>query len=261
MSPRAQAHGPGAMARTPASSASPRTRTTTLSAVTCWDPETPRTRLALGGVRVSKPNACDPPRRRSPAAQRWVTVLAPGRTRTVFTRRVTGLPGRSWETEVGTRDPPPADGMQPMNGRKVAAAAARPAYVPRKTTEREVVIPGFTGLPREPMNPTSIARTLSRASRPPTTCARGHVSWNSTRCRGIEVDAGTTTQGPATGTHTMSPSHSSAPPAGAATARATPATTRTHNVRAAFTGLSGRAPQRSSRRRGEARLRSPRRRR
>ena len=102
-------------------------------------------------------------------AQRWVTVVVPGRTRTDLTRRVTGVPGRSWETEVGTREPPPADGMQPMNGRKVGAAAERPAYVPRKIADRDVVIPGLTGLPSVPMKPTSIARTLSWASRPPTT--------------------------------------------------------------------------------------------
>ena len=45
----------------------------------------------------------------------------PGRTRTVFTRRVTGCPGRTAATDVGTRAPPPAAGMQPMNGRKVGA--------------------------------------------------------------------------------------------------------------------------------------------
>ena len=107
-----------------------------------------------------------------------------------------------------------------MNGLKVGAPADRPTYVPRKTAERDVVMPGFTGLPSVPMKPTSIARTLSRASRPPTMCPRGQVSWNSTRSRGAPVDAGTTTHGPATGTQTMSPSHSFAPPAGAATASA-----------------------------------------
>jgi hypothetical protein len=85
-----------------------------------------RTRLALGGVRIEKPNAKDPPTRRSPDAQRWTTVVAPGLTRTNFTRRVMGRPGRSCETEVWTRDPPPADGMQPMNGRKVGALSERP---------------------------------------------------------------------------------------------------------------------------------------
>ncbi len=57
-------------------------------------------------------------------------------------------------------------------------------------------------------------RTLSRASSPPTMWPRGHVSWYSTRARDRPVDAGTTTHGPGTGTHTCSPSHSFAAPAG-----------------------------------------------
>ena len=68
------------------------------------------------------------------------------------------------------REPPPAIGMQPMKGLKVGATPEeRPTYVPRKTAERDVVIPGFTGLPVIPMKPTSIARRLRRASVPPTT--------------------------------------------------------------------------------------------
>jgi hypothetical protein len=128
--------------------------------------------------------------------------------------------------------------MQPMNGLKVAALAERPTYVPRKTADRDVVIPGFTGLPVVPMKATSIARTLRRASVPPTMYPRGQVSWYSTRSRGTPVDAGTTTQGPATGMQTMSPSHSLAPPAGAATVSAAPATTATHSARTAFTAPS-----------------------
>jgi hypothetical protein len=52
---------------------------------------------------------------------------------------------------------------------KVGARSVRPTYVPVKTTERAVEIPGFTGLPSVPRKPTSIGRTLSRASRPPAT--------------------------------------------------------------------------------------------
>jgi hypothetical protein len=66
--------------------------------------------------------------------------------------------------------------MQPMNGLKLGARADAPTYVATKTADREVVIPGWTGLPSVPMKLTSIARPLSRASSPPTTCPRGHVS-------------------------------------------------------------------------------------
>src|SRR4029453_10719722 len=93
-------------ARTPASSASPRTRTETLRSPTDCEPEMLETRLSLGGVRVAKAKACEPPTTRSPLAHRATTVVDPGRTRTVCTRLVTACPG--WNacadpTEVGTR--------------------------------------------------------------------------------------------------------------------------------------------------------------
>src|SRR6476659_8122896 len=174
------------------------------------------TRLALGGVRVSNPKACEPPISRPPRAQRCTTRAEPGRTRTVATRRVTGFPGANVVNAVGTREPPPDAGMQPTSGLKVGVARARPAYVPRKTTERDVEIPGLTGLPSAPRNAMSIARTLNRASRPPATWPFGHVTCHSMRTRGTAVDAGTTTHGPDTGTHTCRPSHSCAAPAGPA---------------------------------------------
>jgi hypothetical protein len=116
-------------ARTPASSASPLTRTLTLLLPTVLEPDTLETRLALGGVRVSNANACSPPTRRSPDTHRRTTVVAPGRTRTVFVRRVIGWLGRNAATEatdVGTREPPPAAGMQPMNGLNVGARSRWP---------------------------------------------------------------------------------------------------------------------------------------
>jgi hypothetical protein len=144
-------------------------------------------------------------------------------------------PGGNAVTDVGTREPPPADGMQPRNGRKVGALAELPAYIPKKTADRDVVIPGLTGLPSVPRKLTSMARRLNRASRPPTTWFFGQVSWNSTRCRGAVVEAGTTTHGPGTETQTMSPSHSFAPPAGAATASAAPVTTSAQITRRRLT--------------------------
>ena len=80
-------------------------------------------------------------------------------------------------------------------------------------------------------------RTLRRASSPPTTWPRGHVSWYSTRARFSPVEAGTTTHGPATGTHTISPSHSFAAPAGSAATNAAATTTSTEH--AALSGLTG----------------------
>lgn len=71
-------------------------------------------------------------------------------------------------TAVGIR-PPPLLGMQPMNGRKVGARAVAPTYLATKTTDRDVVIPGLIGLPSLPTNVTSMPRSLSRASTPPTT--------------------------------------------------------------------------------------------
>ena len=90
-------------------------------------------------------------------------------------------------------------------------------------------MPGFTGLPSFPRNWTSIARTLSRASSPPTMWPRGHVSWYSTGVRFEPVDAGTTTHGPGTETQIWSPSHSFAAPAGTAATSAAAATAATES--------------------------------
>ncbi len=117
---------------------------------TLCEPATLETRLALGGVRVKKPNACDASTRRSPARHDCVTVALPGRTRTVFARRVTGCPGGNTDTDVGTREPPPCAGMQPTYGLKLRAPDDPPTYVPTKVTERDVVMPGLTGLPEHP---------------------------------------------------------------------------------------------------------------
>jgi hypothetical protein len=48
--------------------------------------------------------------------------------------------------------------MQPTKGLKLGARGDSPTYEATKTTEREVEIPGFTGLPRVPRKLTSIAR-------------------------------------------------------------------------------------------------------
>src|SRR5262245_47675334 len=84
-------------------------------------------------------------------------------------------------TDVGTRPPPPDAGMQPMCGRKLAAErVSSPTYVPVKTAELVVVIPGLTGLPSVPVKERSIAVEVNSASRPPTMYPRGHLSWYST---------------------------------------------------------------------------------
>ena len=81
--------------------------------------------------------------------------------------------------------------MQPMNGLNVAARRDLPTYDATNTTEREVVIPGFTGLPSCPEErDVDRRRTLSSASSPPTTWPRGHVSWNSTRVAATPVAVG-----------------------------------------------------------------------
>jgi hypothetical protein len=64
--------------------------------------------------------------------------------------------------------------MHPMWGRKVGRRAAGPAYEATKTADRDVEIPGLTGLPIRPRKVTSIARWLSSASKPPTTYPFGH---------------------------------------------------------------------------------------
>jgi hypothetical protein len=59
--------------------------------------------------------------------------------------------------------------MQPMKGLKLGARGDAPTCDARKTVDRDVEMPGFTGLPSVPRKLTSIPRSLSRASRPPTT--------------------------------------------------------------------------------------------
>ena len=97
-------------------------------------------------------------------------------TDTVFTRSTVGLPGFTAAgalTAVGIR-PPPAVGMQPMNGLNPVGLLALPVYVPVKTTSSVVVTPGLTGLPSRPLKLMSIARFVSRASTPPTMLPDGH---------------------------------------------------------------------------------------
>src|SRR5207247_628518 len=57
----------------------------------------------------------------------------------------------------------------PMCGRKLGVPPDPPTYVAEKTAVRDVVMPGFTGLPVLPTNVMSIARSVSSASSPPTT--------------------------------------------------------------------------------------------
>ena len=133
-------------ARTPASSASPLTRTTTLSpadplrARDAPDEARARRRACRKAERVRSADEALAP------VQRCVTVAVPGgRARSSRGGSRAGRAGTA-RHEVGTRDPPPAIGMQPMNGLKVGAALAdRPTYVPRNTAERDVVIPGSPG--------------------------------------------------------------------------------------------------------------------
>ena len=66
-----------------------------------------------------------------------------------------------------------------------------------------------TGLPDAPKNQTSIARSVSSASSPPTMKPFGHVELVlHLRPRHRAATTGTTTHGPATGTHAMKPRHS-----------------------------------------------------
>jgi hypothetical protein len=106
----------------------------------------------------------------SRARHALATVLVPGTTRTLPTRRIVGSPGLTAPNAVGI-PPPPLAGMQPMKGRKLGARAVAPTYLATKTTERDVVIPGFTGLPSFPMNVTLIPRSL-RGHRAHQRCSR-----------------------------------------------------------------------------------------
>ena len=65
-------------------------------------------------------------------------------------------------------DPPPEEGTQPRCGRKLGPFGELPVYVALKRAARLVVTPGLTGLPIFPENSTSIARSVSSVSRPPT---------------------------------------------------------------------------------------------
>src|SRR5438067_2495472 len=102
-------------------------------------------------------------------------------------------------TAVGVRRPPPPPGMQPARGRNVGGNPPIPTYLATNTMVRDVVRPGATGLPEAPRNQTSIARSVSSASTPPTTNPFGHLSWYCTSGRCSERETGTTTHGPATG--------------------------------------------------------------
>ena len=74
-------------------------------------------------------------------------------------------------------------------------------------------MPGLTAS-SSPMKVMSIPRSDTSASSPPTMCPRGQRSWYSTWGLGTLVPTGTETHGPATGTQTIKPSHSSAACAG-----------------------------------------------
>ncbi len=71
------------------------------------------------------PNAFEASTSTSLRRQALVTVVSPGFTCAVFTRRVVGFPGFTTRTAVGIR-PPPLDGMQPANGLKLGARAVAP---------------------------------------------------------------------------------------------------------------------------------------
>src|SRR4051794_33192688 len=176
-------------------------------AVRCVRAEKLATSCGDGGCAVRKPRALYAATRRSSAWQRAETVrCAP--TRTVRTRRTVGLPGgKTDENAVGVRVPPPPPGMQPARGRNVGAPPPEPTYVATNTIVFEVVRPGATGLPAAPRNQTSIARSDSSASTPPTTNPFGHVSWDWTPLRIALCPAGRPTHGPATGAHVRKPRH------------------------------------------------------
>src|SRR5215831_15341167 len=110
---------------------------------------------ADGGLFIRKPRAVYAATSCSSRRHRTVYVRSAGtaRTRAFSTRRTVGLPtGNTGWNAVGVRLPPPLPGMQPACGLNVTAGAPEPTYVATKTTERDVVRPGATGLPIAPKN-------------------------------------------------------------------------------------------------------------
>ena len=104
-------------------------------------------------------------------------------------------------------------------------AASGPVYVPEKTAEPEVVIPGLTGLPSRPGE-----RDVDRGG-----AELGVETADDVAARAVELEldvrarrplAGTTTQGPTTGTQICRPLHSrvAADAAGARRARSAAST-------------------------------------
>ena len=110
---------------------------------------TPRAAVSEGGCFERKAIAWLEVTRRSPARQLARDMA--GRARGHLERgrpqhrRVAGR--IDLVTAVGTRCPPPAPGMQPICGRKLAAGSLPAASLPRKTAVLEVLIPGLTGCP------------------------------------------------------------------------------------------------------------------
>src|SRR5262249_59421361 len=125
-----------------------------------------------------------------------------------------GRGGSGWSSRHARGPPPPPEvGAHPMWGGRRGFRANPPVYTPRNTTERDVVVPGPTGLPSSPGKSRSIARSLNSASSPPTRNPRGHESWNCAPPRTLPSSTGTTTHGPRTFTQTCSPRHSLVAPA------------------------------------------------
>ena len=87
----------------------------------CCDADTLDTRLALGGVLVAKAKACGGAHEPLACPAALDDGRRPGaNTQSTHASRH-GLPRPEAPDAVGTREPPPAPGMQPMNGRKVGA--------------------------------------------------------------------------------------------------------------------------------------------
>ncbi len=107
---------------------------------------------------------------------------------------------RTAETDVGTREPPPATGMQPMNGRKVGALAELPDVRAEEDGRSRRRDPGVDRAAERPEE-----ADVDRADAEPRVetaddVVRAGTSAGTRRAaRSTAVDAGTTTHGPGTG--------------------------------------------------------------
>jgi hypothetical protein len=136
--------------------------------------ETPLTSARGGGADVRKATAWLAATTRRPTGQvETIARVRPDATLPTVTSRVNGAPGFTTALrtplEVWARPPPPSSGMQPIAGLNAVAAPPRVAERAVKTSARRVVTPGATGLPLSPRTLTSMPRSVTLLSTPPTT--------------------------------------------------------------------------------------------